>query len=353
MAKIAINGLGRIGRAALKLALENPDLEVVAVNDLAAPETLAYLLKYDTVYGRYPEPVACDGKNLTIGRRVVRLFNEKDPQALPWRDLGVEIVLECTGVFTRKDDLLKHLRAGASYAILSAPARGEGVPTVVYGANELPEGTEQGILSCASCTTNSITPVIEILGRRIGIQKATMTTVHAYTASQELVDRPSKNLRRSRAGAANLVPSSTGAAIATTQALPQYRGRLDGLAVRAPVAIGSIADIVAVTSRKTSVDEVNAIFREEARSERYKEVISVSDDEIVSSDIIRDPHAAIIDLTLTHVVDGDLVKVMSWYDNEWGYSNQLIREAASIARASHARVRKAGVGIRRAALAGP
>ena len=343
MAKIAINGLGRIGRAALKIALENPELEVVAVNELGAPADLVYLLKYDTVYGRYPKPVSYAEKNLTIGQKTIRLLSEKDPAALPWRELGVEIVLECTGALNRKEDLLKHLRAGARYAILSAPAKGEGVPTVVYGANDLTEDLDEpAVFSCASCTTNCITPVMEILGRRIGIKKASMTTVHAYTASQSLVDRPFKSQRRGRAAAANLVPSSTGAAIATTRVLPEFQGLFDGVAVRAPVTVGSIADIVMLVSRKTTVEEINAIFKEEAETARYKDVIAVTEDEIVSSDVIGDPHASIIDLTLTQVVDGDLVKVMSWYDNEWGYSNQLVKEAASLARSAKARLRKAG-----------
>ncbi len=246
MTKIAINGLGRIGRAALKIILDTPELELVAVNDIAPADSMVYLLHYDTVYGRYPKPVSYDGKNLVLGEHAIRLFNEKDPARLPWKELGVDIVLECTGVFTRREDLEKHIQAGAHYVILSAPAKGDDVATVVHGVNTA-DGNAH-IIACASCTTNCITPVIEILGRRIGIKKAIMTTVHAYTASQSMVDGPSKRPERGRAGAANFVPTSTGAAIATTKALPQYNGLFDGIAVRGPVPVGSLADIVVLTS---------------------------------------------------------------------------------------------------------
>ena len=330
MMKVAINGLGRIGRAALKIILDTPELELVAVNEIAPAENIVYLLKYDTVYGRYDKAVESNDENLIIAGKRYRFYHEKDPSRLPWASLGVDIVLECTGVFTKKEELAKHIRAGARFVILSAPARSEDVVTLIHGVNG-PESGLSNIISCASCTTNSITPVIEIIGRRIGIDKAIMTTIHAYTASQSLVDAPSKNYRRGRAAGANLVPASTGAAIATTKALPQYKGLFDGVAVRVPVPVGSISDITMLTKRKTSVDEVNQIFSEEAASDRYKGILSVTNDPIVSADIVKDPHASIVDLELTRVVDGDLVKVMSWYDNEWGYTNQLIREAVEIA----------------------
>jgi len=331
MAKVAINGMGRIGRAALKVILDTPQLELVACNDLMPPENLAYLIKYDTVYGRYNRDVRVEGTALQVGDATIRLFSEKDPTQLPWGELGVDIVLECTGVFTREEDLRKHVQAGARRVILSAPAKSETISMVVHGTNR-PEG-EPEIISCASCTTNCITPVAEVLDRRIGIEKATMTTIHAYTASQGLVDGPGgkKDFRRGRAAAANLVPSSTGAAVATTRALPQLAGKFDGVAVRAPVPVGSIADIVMITKRDTSVDEINGILREEAASDRYREVIAVSDEPLVSSDIIGDAHATIVDLSLTQVVAGNLCKVMTWYDNEWGYVNQMIRHARSMA----------------------
>jgi glyceraldehyde 3-phosphate dehydrogenase len=331
MAKVAINGFGRIGRAAFKIILDTPELEMVAVNDLVPPETLRYLLKYDTVYGRYEKSVRVENNSLIVDGETFRILSERDPAQLPWGELGIDIVFECTGIFTRGEDLQKHLQAGAKYAILSAPVKGEDVPTVVHGVNT-PGDEGSRIISCASCTTNCITPVVEIMGRRIGIKKAAMTTIHAYTSSQNIVDGPSKKIRRGRAGAANLVPTSTGAAIATTKALPQYEGKFDGVAVRGPVPAGSIADIVFVAQRETSVEEVNRIFSEEAQSPRYKGVLGVTKDPIVSSDILKDPHASMIDLGMTQVIGGDLIKVMSWYDNEWGYTSQMVREALRIAK---------------------
>jgi glyceraldehyde 3-phosphate dehydrogenase len=326
--RIAINGLGRIGRAVLKQALDDPAFQLVAVNDLVEIENLAYLLRFDTVYGRYAKPVAVDGDDLVVAGERITTRHSRDPAELPWQELEVDLVFECTGALTRREDLEKHLRAGAKYVLLSAPSKGGEVETVVHSVNT-PAG-EGGIISCASCTTNAITPVVEIVGRRIGLAKAVMTTVHAYTSSQAIVDGPNKAYRRGRAGAANLVPASTGAARATTRALPEYDGLFDGVAVRAPIPVGSIADITFVTKRKTSVEEVNRIFTEEAGSDRYAGVLGVSQDPLVSSDIIGDSRASIVDLELTRVVDGDLVKIMSWYDNEWGYVSQMLREARAI-----------------------
>jgi glyceraldehyde 3-phosphate dehydrogenase len=334
MAKVAINGLGRIGRAALKIILDTPELELVAANDIISPENIVYLLRYDTAYGRYDKPVHSEGKNLVIGDHSIQLFNQKDPEQLPWKDLDIDVVFECTGIFTKREDLEKHIRAGAKNVILSAPAKSEDVATVVHGVSSVDGNTH--IVACASCTTNCITPVIEIIGRRIGIKKAIMTTVHAYTASQSIVDGPSKRYERGRAGAANFVPTSTGAAIATTKALPQYKGLFDGIAIRGPVPIGSVADIVIVTSRPTSVDEVNQIISEEAASDRYEGIVGITHDPIVSSDIVHDSRASIVDLGMTRVVDGDLVKILSWYDNEWGFSNQMIKEAVQLVHAMEA-----------------
>ena len=325
--KVAINGLGRIGRAILRLVVDEPSFELVAVNDLADAENLAYLLRFDTVYGRYARSVAVDGNDLVIEGRRLRTLSSRDPADLPWRELGVELVFECTGAILRREDLEKHIHAGARIVLLSAPSRGGEVETVVHGVNT-PQGTST-IISCASCTTNCITPVVEIIGRRIGVEKAIMTTVHAYTASQSIVDGPDKHFRRGRAAAASLIPATTGAALATTRALPEYAGRFDGVAIRVPVPIGSISDITFVTSRETTVDEVNRIFTEEAETTRYAGVLGVSHDPLVSSDIVGDPRASVVDLELTRVVDGNLVKVMSWYDNEWGYANQMVREAVA------------------------
>jgi glyceraldehyde 3-phosphate dehydrogenase len=331
MTNVAINGLGRIGRATLKIVMETPDLNLVAANDIGASDSVEYLLRYDTVYGRYGKRVdARDAGRLKIGDHQLQLLCERDPARLPWKALNVDIVFECTGAFTRREDLGAHIRAGAKYVILSAPSKGDGVETIVHGVN-VPQGSTT-IISCASCTTNCITPVMEILGRRLGVRKAIMTTVHAYTASQAIVDTAHGRPRRGRAAGANLVPTSTGAAAAAARALPEYRGRFDGVAVRVPVPVGSLADIVCLAARPTTVDEVNGLFVEEAESERYRGVLGVTADPVVSSDIIKDPRASVVDLGMTQVVDGDLLKVMSWYDNEWGYSSQLVREAVRIAR---------------------
>lgn len=330
MAKAAINGMGRIGRATLKVMLDDPDLDIVAINDLVPVENVVYMLKYDTVYGRYEKTVMAEGDSLIIGGRRIKYISERDPSKLPWGELGVDVVFECTGVFTQKEDLEKHIKAGAKHAILSAPSKSPELATVVHGVNE----SADQVISCASCTTNCITPVVEIIGRRFGIKKAMMTTVHAYTASQALVDSANAKFRRGRAGAANFVPTSTGAARATTKALPQYEGRFDGVAVRAPVPVGSISDIVFLLEKNTTKEEVNRVLKEESESARYRDVVGVSEDPIVSSDIIKDSRASIIDLGMTQVVDGDMLKIMSWYDNEWGYSCQMVREGARLARES-------------------
>ncbi|MFW6063169.1 MAG: type I glyceraldehyde-3-phosphate dehydrogenase [Chloroflexota bacterium] len=330
MMKVAINGLGRIGRATLKILLETPELELVAINDLVPTDNLAYLLKYDTVYGRYDRKVDYDENHLIIDGKKYPVFHEKDPAQLPWEEHGVALVFESTGVFTTRPALEKHIEAGAQTVILSAPAKDETVPTVVYGVGK--GRPDEQILSCASCTTNSITPVAEVMDRHFGVKKATLTTIHAYTSSQGIVDGPAKKWRRGRAAAQNFVPTTTGAAIATTKALPQYEGKFDGIAVRGPVPVGSVSDLVFLTERKTTVEEVNDVFRKEAQGEQYKGVMAATDDPIVSSDIIQDPHASVVDLTMTKVIDGDLVKILAWYDNEWGYSNQMVREAKRVAR---------------------
>lgn len=326
MTKVAINGLGRIGRAVLKIILDTPELELVAINDLVAPDNLAYLLKYDTVYGKYSQQVDSNSNSLTIAGKEYKYFQEKDPEALPWKDLNIDVVFECTGVFRKQEGLEKHLQAGAKKVVLSAPAKSEGIEVVVPGVSQDSDDRDNRLISCASCTTNCIAPVVEIMKRRIGVKKAIMTTIHAYTASQGLVDQPSKKFRRGRAAAANLVPTTTGAAIATTKVLPDLADKFDGVAVRTPIPVGSISDIVIVGEKETSVEEINNIFREEAQSERYRDIVGVSEDQIVSSDIVGDSHGSLIDLTMTQVVDGDLIKIMSWYDNEWGYANQMVRQ---------------------------
>ncbi|HPX17327.1 MAG TPA: type I glyceraldehyde-3-phosphate dehydrogenase [Deltaproteobacteria bacterium] len=328
MARVAINGMGRIGRALFKVLVDTPALQIVAVNDLAPVENIAYLLKYDSIYGRYGRPVTSREGAIVIDEKEYRFLQEKNPGDLPWKELEVDLVFECSGVFTTRKELENHLQAGASRVILSARAKGGGVETVVHGVNR--PARESSIISTASCTTNCITPLVEVMSRRVGVMKAIMTTVHAYTSSQNLVDGGNKKWKRGRAAAINLVPTTTGAARATGDVLPEFAGRFDGVAVRSPIPVGSISDVVFLTKRRTSADEVNDIFREEARTERYSGVLRVAEDEIVSTDIIQDSHASIVDSHMTHVVDGDLVKVMSWYDNEWGYASQMARTAVAM-----------------------
>ncbi len=328
MARIAINGMGRIGRAALKIVLENEHLELVAVNDLTPVEDITYLLNHDSVYGRYERSVTSDSDRLFVDGRQISYLSERDPSKLPWGDMSVDIVLECTGALRKLEDLQKHREAGASHVILSTTTK-EDFPTVVFGVN-LPDPIDR-IISTASCTTNCITPVVEVMGRRIGIQKSIMTTVHAYTSSQGIVDMHSKDRARGRAGAINIVPTSTGAAVATTKVLTQYGGRFNGTALRVPVPVGSISDITFITERSTTEDEVNFVFAEECGTERYRDVLGMAEKDFVSSDIIGDSHASVFDPAATQVVDGNLVKVMSWYDNEWGYTSQMVRTAANLA----------------------
>lgn len=325
MKRIAINGMGRIGRAALKVILDTPELALVAVNDIVAIENIAYLLKYDSVYGVYEKEISHDGNNLIIDGQKILYNSERNPAVLPWKENNIDVVIESTGFFTASEEAEKHIDAGAKTVIISAPTKSGDIPTVVHGVNS-DEGNTS-IFSCASCTTNNISPVVEILGRTVGIKKAIMTTVHAYTASQGIVDAPSrKNLRMGRAGAINIVPTTTGAAIATTKALPEYAGRFDGVALRVPIPVGSISDLTFVTERPVSVEEINNIFKNEAESSRYEGILSTTTEPLVSSDIIKNPYASTVDLNMTRVVDGDLLKVMTWYDNEWGFTNQMIRQ---------------------------
>jgi glyceraldehyde 3-phosphate dehydrogenase len=325
MKRIAINGFGRIGRAALKLIFESPELELIAVNDLMSIDNAAYLLKYDSVYGKYGNDVTVRDGHLHIRDKEILFVSEKDPSKLPWKNLNIDVVIESTGFFTKKEDAEKHIYAGAKTVVISGPTKSKDTPTVVHGVNNADGKT--AIFSCASCTTNNIGPIMEIIDRRIGIKKAILNTIHAYTASQTLVDAPSKKEPRMGRGAAvNLVPSSTGAAIAATKALPQLEGRFDGVSIRTPVPVGSISDITFVAARNTSAEEINDILLKESKTERYKLVLSVSNEPLVSSDIVQSSYAAIVDMDMTRVVDGDLVKIMAWYDNEWGFTNQMIRQ---------------------------
>jgi len=325
MKRIAINGFGRIGRAAMKIIVDTPDLQIVAVNDLMSINNAAYLLKYDSVYGRYENEVTIQENHLHVRDKKILFISEKDPAKLPWKNLAIDVVIESTGLFTNREDAEKHIHAGAKTVILSGPTKSKDTPTVVHGVNN--QDGKTTIFSCASCTTNNIAPIMEILNRRIGIKKAILNTVHAYTASQNLVDAASgKETRMGRAAAINLIPAYTGAATAAIKALPQFEGKFDGIAIRTPVPVGSISDITFITARRTSVEEVNSILSDESKTDRYKFVLAVSNEPLVSSDIVQSSFAAIVDLDMTRVVDGDLVKVMSWYDNEWGFTKQMIRQ---------------------------
>ncbi|MDN3588668.1 glyceraldehyde 3-phosphate dehydrogenase NAD-binding domain-containing protein [Pedobacter aquatilis] len=327
MKKIGINGLGRIGRASLKLIMEAEHLELVAVNDLMSIENAVYLLKYDSIYGRYDHEITHSENRIYIGDKSFHYSSLREISDLPWSEFQVEVVIESTGLFTNRADAEKHLISGAKFVVISGPTKD--TPTIVHGVNT-GEG-KVNIFSCASCTTNNISPIIEILGRRIGIKKAILNTTHAYTASQTLMDAPSKKEpRMGRTAGINLAPAATGAAIATTIALPQYAGKFDGVAVRVPVSVGSISDVTFISERVTSVEEINAILIEESNSSRYQEVVGTTDEPLVSTDIIKSPFASIVDLAMTRVVDGDLVKVMSWYDNEWGFTNQMIRQIGTL-----------------------
>lgn len=329
MKKIAINGFGRIGRAALKLILEDETMELVAVNDLMTVENAAYLLQYDSVYGIYDKEVKIHENWLVVDGRRIRFLNEKEPANLPWKDMQAEIVIESTGFFTKQEDAEKHIHAGAKTVVISGPSKSKDTPTVVHGVNT--KDGKTAVFSCASCTTNNVGPVVEVIDRRIGIRKAILSTIHAYTASQGIVDAPSKkDFRMGRAAAVNLVPSSTGAAVATTKALPQLEGKFDGVSVRTPVPVGSISDITLVAARNTTPEEINKILLEESQTDRYRYVLQVSDEPLVSSDIVKSAYASIVDSKLTRVVDGDLVKIMAWYDNEWGFTNQMIRQIREI-----------------------
>ena len=325
MIKVAINGFGRIGRAFLKESWDNPELEVVAVNDLGNIENMAYLLKYDTVYKNWKHDVKVDGTNLVIDGKVVKFVSEKEPMKLPWGELGVHVVVESTGLFTDFEKAAVHLQAGAKKVVISAPAKGGGEgETILMGVNEEKFGT-CNVTSNASCTTNAASPLIAILDENFGIEKAILNTVHGYTASQSLVDGPSKkDLREGRAAAQNIVPSSTGAAIAVTKAFTKLEGLFDGISIRVPVPAGSIVDVTFISKKSTTAEEVNNTLREAAKTDRWKNIFSATDEELVSSDILGSHFGSIADLKMTRVVGGNLVKVMAWYDNEAGYTNMLI-----------------------------
>lgn len=333
MPRIAINGFGRIGRNVFKAGFDMPGFDVVAINDLTDTKTLAHLLKHDTAFRTWDRTISADAKSLKIGGQSMTVFAEKDPANLPWKKMDIDIVLECTGHFTDIEGASKHITAGAKRVIISAPAKGGGVPTHVIGVNEKNAGKADKVINNASCTTNCIAPVAAVMHEVFGVKKAMMTTIHAYTADQNLQDGPHKDLRRARAAAENIVPTTTGAAIATTEVIPELKGLFDGLSMRVPVAVVSMSDFTFVLKKKVTVEQVNNALKKAAKNPRWKGILEVTEEPLVSSDFIGNPASSIVDLGLTKVVDGDLVKVVAWYDNEWGYSVRLAEMALHVGRA--------------------
>lgn len=334
MVKVAINGFGRIGRNALKILLDRHDVQVVAVNDITDAKTLAHLLKHDSAYGTYDKKVAAGENSLIINTREIPVFAEKDPAKLPWADLGVDVVIESTGFFTDPKAARAHIKAGAKRVVISAPAKGEGAKTAVIGVNEEVVEVGDEIISNASCTTNCIAPVMKVLEDELGIDKAMMTTVHSYTGSQKILDAPAKDLREARSAAENIVPTSTGASKAAALTIPSLKGKFNGLSVRVPTPVVSLSDITAIVKRDTTKEELVKIFKKTAKEPYYQGIIGVTEEELVSSDFIGDPRSCIVDLPLIDVVGGNMVKVVAWYDNEWGYSNRLVELAVDFGKLS-------------------
>ncbi len=333
--KVGINGFGRIGRVFFRHAFGHPDLEIVAINDIGTPENLAYLLKYDTVYGKYGKEVKVQKSNLVVNGKSIKFLQEKDPLNLPWEELGVDVVVEATGAFESFEKARVHIKAGAKRVVLTAPAKDDDGPdakTVLMGVNE------KALKTCAlssngSCTTNSASPILQILSEKLGVKKAFLNTVHGYTATQSLIDSPVKgaDFRRGRAAGANIVPSTTGAAIAVARAIPELEGKFDGISMRVPVLTGSLSAITFVSKKKTTIEEINDILEIAAAEDQWQGIFAITHDQLVSSDIVGNPHAAIADLSLTKVVDGDLCAVYAWYDNEFGYTNSLVLHVLAVA----------------------
>ena len=332
MIKVAINGFGRIGRNALKILLERHDVQVVGVNDITDAKTLAHLLKHDSSYGTYDKKVSSTDKSIIVNTREIPVFAEKDPAKLPWGKLGVDVVIESTGFFTKPEDARAHIKAGAKKVVISAPAKGEGAKTVVLGVNEEIVDEKDDILSNASCTTNCIAPIMKVLEDEFGIEKAMMTTVHSYTGSQRILDAPAKDLREARSAAENIVPTTTGASKAAAKTIPSLEGKFNGLSVRVPTPVVSLSDITAIISRDTTKEELISLFKKASKEPYYEGILGVTEEELVSSDFIGDPHSCIVDLPLIDVVGGNMIKVVAWYDNEWGYSNRLVELAVDFGK---------------------
>ncbi len=328
--KVAINGFGRIGRPVLKISLDNPNVEVVAINDLGDIETLAYLLKYDTSYGVYPKDVKIENGNLIVNGKEIKVFAEKDPKQLPWEELGVELVFECTGIFKDRESASGHIEAGAKQVLISAPTKDDSLKTIVLGVNDKDVMDGDEILSMASCTTNCIAPIMKVLEDKFGIEKSLMTTIHSYTSTQSLIDGPSKKkLREGRAAALNIIPSTTGAALASAKTIPELKGIFDGMAFRVPTAVGSVSDIVVLLKKDVTEDDVNDAL-EEASNGSMNGVMLVTDESLVSHDIVGNSYSTIVQKDLTKVVGGNMVKIVGWYDNEWGYSTRLVDLAVNL-----------------------
>ena len=334
MLRVAINGFGRIGRSAFKIAVDKfkGEIEIVGINDLTDSKTLSHLLKYDTAYGIWDHEVSHNDQDIIVDQKAYKVYQEKEPAKLPWKDLEVDVVIESTGRFTDEEGLKQHLTAGAKKVILSAPAKGDGVGTLLIGVNSSDYKGEQ-LVNNASCTTNCISPVVEVINNKFGVAKAMMTTIHAYTHDQNLQDGPHKDLRRARAAGANMVPTSTGAAKATTEVIPALKGLFDGVSIRVPVIVGSISDITFLLKKKVTVEEVNSALKEASEQPLLKGILAVTDEPIVSSDIVGRSESSIVDLGLTQVVDGDMVKIFAWYDNEFGYSNRLVEQVINVGKA--------------------
>ena len=329
--RVAINGFGRIGRLAFRQMFVAEGYEVVAINDLTDTKTLAHLLKHDSTYGTYHHDVSYDDNSIFVAGKQIRVLAEKDPALLPWGEFGVDVVIEATGLFVQPEKARAHINAGAKKVVISAPAKGEGAKFIVLGVNEHELTREDDIISNASCTTNCIAPVMAILEREFGIEKSLMTTVHSYTASQRILDAPAKDLREARSAAENIVPTTTGAAIATAKVIPSLVGKFDGLSVRVPTAVVSLSDITAVLKRNTTKEEINEVFKRAAADPFYQGILTVTEEPLVSTDFKGNSHSSIVDLELTNVVGGNLVKIVAWYDNEWGYSNRLVEIVADVA----------------------
>ena len=332
MSKVAINGFGRIGRNALKILLERHDAQVVAINDLTDAATLAHLLKHDSSYGEYDKKISATENSILINSREIQVFSETEPENLPWKKLDIDVVIESTGRFTKPEDAAKHLTAGAKKVVISAPPKGEGIKTVVLGVNEDVVTKTDKIISNASCTTNCIAPIMKVLEDNFGVEKAMMTTVHSYTASQRILDAPAKDLRESRSAAENIVPTTTGASKAAALTIPTLKGKFNGLSVRVPTPVVSLADITAVIKRDTTKEELQKFFKKIAKEPYYEGIIGVTEEELVSSDFIGNPNSCIVDLPLIDVVCGNMIKIVAWYDNEWGYSNRLVELAVDFGK---------------------